>query len=116
MRLLVVGGAASLTVPGAGAATVIDDPDYPAAWRNIGLACNDQLEVCRAETVVDWACLSPAALLVPGERTGNYRLGDDELLVDSEGSSKISMEDLAVALVDEAERPKHHRTRFTVAY
>ena len=113
-RLLVVGGAGSLTVSGGGA--VIDDPNFPADWRDIALACNDQLEVCRAETRVDWAYLSPAALLAPGERTGAYRLGADELLVDAKGNSKISMEDLAVVLLDEAERPKHHRTRFTAAY
>jgi uncharacterized protein len=115
VRLLVVGGAGSLTVPGTGG-TVIEDPDFPVGWRDIALACNDQLEACRVETEVDWAYLSPAALLEPGERTGDYRLGADELLVDAEGSSAISMEDLAVALLDEAERPKHHRTRFTVAY
>lgn len=84
--------------------------------RDIALACNEQLEVCRAETGVDWAYLSPAALLEPGERTGNYRLGTDELVVDTEGNSTISMEDLAVALLDEAEWPQHHRTRFTAAY
>ena len=65
---------------------------------------------------MDWAYLSPPAQLAPGGRTGNYRLGADELLLDAEGNSTISMEDLAVALVDEAERPMHHRTRFTVAY
>lgn len=115
-RLLVVGGAGSLTVPGAGGKTVIDDPNFPADWRDIALACNDQLEACRSEARVDWTYLSPPALLEPGARTGAYRLGTDELLVDARGNSKISMEDLAVALLDEAERPKHHRTRFTVAY
>jgi len=118
VRLLVVGGAAGLIVPGAGGTTVIDDPLFqpPADFRALALACTAQLEVCRAESVVDWAYLSPAALLEPGERTGNYRLGTDELLVDSEGHSTISMEDLAVVLLDEAERPQHHRTRFTAAY
>jgi len=116
VRLLIVGGAGSLTVPGTGGATVIDDSNFPTALRDIAQACTDQLEVCRAEVEMDWAYLSPAALLEPGVRTGNYRLGTDELLVDAEGNSTISMEDLAVALLDEAERPKHHRTRFTVAY
>jgi putative NADH-flavin reductase len=55
-------------------------------------------------------------VLEPGVRTGVYRVGADELLVTADGSSAISMEDLAVALVDEAETPKHHRTRFTVGY
>ncbi len=117
VRLLVVGGAATLTVPGTGGTTVLDDPTYlPTAWRAIPLARTDQLEACRAEVGVDWAYLSPPALLEPGQRTGTYRLGTDELLVDAEGNSTISMEDLAVALLDEAEQPKHHQTRFTVAY
>jgi uncharacterized protein len=117
VRLLVVGGAASLTVPGTGGTTVVDDPNLvPAAERASALASAEQLEVCRAETEVDWAYLSPAALVEPGERTATYRVGSDELLVDAEGNSRISHEDLAVALLDEAERPRHHRTRFTVAY
>ncbi|WP_299488338.1 NAD(P)H-binding protein [Acaryochloris sp. IP29b_bin.137] len=116
-RLLLVGGAASLNVPEQEGTTVIDDPKFlPAAWRDIGQACIDQLEVCRTETKVDWAYLSPPALLQPGKRTGNYRLGTDDLLIDSQGESTITMEDLAVALLDEAECPHHHRTRFTVAY
>jgi putative NADH-flavin reductase len=117
VRLLVVGGAATLTVPGTDGKTVIEDSNYlPVSARPIGKASADQFKVCLAETRVDWAYLSPAAQFAPGERTGNFRLGTDELLVDAEGISKISMEDLAVVLLDEAERPKHHRTRFTAAY
>jgi len=117
VRLLVVGGAATLTVPGSGGKTVIEDANYlPVSARHIGKASADQFEVCLTETRVDWAYLSPAAQFAPGERTGNFRLGCDELLVDAEGVSKISMEDAAVVLLDEAERPKHHRTRFTAAY
>ena len=117
VRLLVGGGAASLSVPGAGDTAVIDDPNFlPASARDIARASFDQLEVCRAEARVDWAYLSPPAQMAPGERTGNYRLGTDELLLDAEGNSTISMEDLAVVLLDEAEQPKHHQTRFTAAY
>lgn len=117
VRLLVVGGAATLTVPGTRGKKVIEDSNYlPISARHIGKASAEQFEVCLAETRVDWAYISPPAQLVPGERTGNYRLGTDALLVDAEGTSKISMEDLAVVLLDEAERPKHHRTRFTAAY
>ncbi|GAA2367750.1 NAD(P)-dependent oxidoreductase [Nonomuraea africana] len=116
-RLLVVGGAATLTVPGSGGATVLDDPAHlPAAYRPIALACAAQLETCRTDTDTDWAYLSPAAQLLPGVRTGGYRLGADELLLDADGISAISMEDLAVALLDEAEHPRHRRTRFTAAY
>lgn len=114
VRLLLVGGAAGLTVPGTGGLTVAETPDFPPAWRPIALACNEQLEACRAETRADWAYLSPPALLEPGERTGVYRVGGDKLLVDAAGRSAISMEDLAVALLDEAERPRHRRARFTV--
>ncbi len=117
VRLLVVGGAATLTIPGTGGKTVIEDPNFlPVSARQVGKASADQLEACRSESRVDWAYLSPPAHLAPGERTGNYRLGADELLLDSEGNSTISMEDLAVVLLDEAEQPRYHRTRFTAAY
>ena len=117
VRLLVVGGAASLLVPGTGGTTVIDDPNFlPASARDVAKASLDQYEVCRSEARVDWAYLCPPAQLAPGERTGNYRLGTNELLLDAEGNSTISMEDLAIVLLDEAEQPKHHRTRFTAAY
>jgi len=117
VRLVLVGGAGSLTVPGSGGVAVVDDPAFvPPAWRPIARACCDQFAVCRADTIVDWAYLCPPALLVPGHRTGSYRLGRDELVLDAEGTSTISLEDFAVALLDEAEQPKHRRTRFTVAY
>lgn len=117
VRLLLVGGAGSLTVPGTGGTLVIDDPRHlDGRFRAIAQACGDMLEVCRAEPAVDWAYLSPAAMLVPGVRRGEYRLGVDDLVVDDAGESVISMEDLAVALLDEAERPRHHRMRFTVGY
>ena len=114
-RLLIVGGAATLTVPDTGG-LVLDDPRYvQAPWRAIAEAGAEQHEVCRDEKRVDWVYVSPPASLMPGERTGHYRLGGDELLVDELGESQISTEDLAVALIDEAESPKHSRTRFTVA-
>ncbi|MEU6763666.1 NAD(P)H-binding protein [Streptomyces sp. NPDC046853] len=118
VRLLIVGGAGSLTVPGSGGVLAVDDPAFvPTAWRHIALASNAQYDAVRtADTDVDWAYLSPSALLEPGVRTGSYRLGADELIVDADGNSALSMEDLAVALLDEAERPKHHRTRFTAGY
>lgn len=116
-RLLLVGGAGSLVIPNTGGRTVADDPRYlHPAGRPIAHACGEQLAVCRAARQADWTYLSPAASLAPGRRTGEFRLGIDELVVDDTGESRISMEDLAVALVDEAERPQHRRTRFTAAY
>ena len=113
-RLLLVGGAATLTLPGGG--TVIEAPDFPADWLPIATACAAQLDACRAETTVDWTYLSPAALLEPGVRTGRYRLGRDALVMDPAGVSALSYEDLAVVLLDEAEQPRHRRVRFTAAY
>ena len=65
---------------------------------------------------LDWVFLSPSMFFGPGERTGKFRLGKDELLTAEDGKSSISYEDLAVALVDEIETPRHHRERFTVGY
>ncbi len=111
VRLVLVGGAATLKVPGG---TVLDD--LPEELLPIANACAEQHAVCRADSVADWTYVSPPALLEPGTRTGRYRLGADELLVDAEGYSTISTADFAVALLDEVERPAHRRTRFTVGY
>ena len=114
--VLIVGGAASLKVPGRNGATVVTDPGFlPDSVVPIARACFMQYELCAAETRADWSYLCPPAMLLPGERTGRYRVGSDVMLVDAEGDSRISMEDFAVALLDEAEQPKHRRARFTVA-
>lgn len=116
VRLLLVSGAGNLLVPGSNGALAVDDPNIvPPAWQAIARACVEQLEVCRADTEADWTAISPPALLAPGERTGHYRLGQDELLVDADGQSAISMEDFAIAIIDEAEQPCHRGKRFTVA-
>ena len=113
-RLLVVGGAGTLEVePGK---RLVDTPDFPAEWKDGALKTAAFLELLLAERDLDWAFLSPAALLVPGDRTGRYRVGGDRLLTDAKGESRISVEDLAVAMIDEMEQPRHHRRRFTVAY
>ncbi|MEV0680750.1 NAD(P)H-binding protein [Actinosynnema sp. NPDC050436] len=113
-RLLLVGGASSLVRPDG--VLVQDAPDFPASLRPIALACTAQLDAVREEVAVDWAYLSPPVVLEPGTRTGAYRLGRDDLVVDGDGNSSVSLEDLAVALLDEVERPRHHRVRFTVGY
>ena len=116
-RLLISGGAASLFVPDHVDRLLIQDSRYmPESAMAIGQACLEQLELCRASIAVDWTYLSPSALLVPGERTGKFRLGTDELITDANGLSRISMEDLAVALLDEAEQARFIRRRFTAGY
>lgn len=117
VRLLLVGGAASLTVPNNPSTLVVDDINLvPLAWRDIALACLAQHRLCQADDAIEWSYLSPPAMILPGERTGTFRLGGDELLVDDQGNSSISLEDFAIALVDEAEQYKHCKKRFTVAY
>jgi putative NADH-flavin reductase len=113
-RLLVVGGAGSLEMsPGV---QLVDTPDFPEAYKPEALAGRDFLNVLRNERELDWTFLSPSALFAPGERTGKFRLGTDRLLVDSNGESKISMEDYAIAFVDELETSRRSRQRFTVGY
>ncbi|MGX7706953.1 NAD(P)-dependent oxidoreductase [Methylobacterium sp. Gmos1] len=112
-RYLVVGGAGSLEVaPGR---RLVDQPDFPAVYKDEALRGAAFLDALRGVTDLDWTFLSPSALIAPGERTGRFRLGGDQLLV-GEGGSRISCEDYAVALVDEIERPAHRRQRFTVGY
>jgi len=113
-RLIVVGGAGSLEV--APSKALVDTPDFPEAYKAEALAGVTFLNVLRAETTLDWTFLSPSAEFAPGTRTGNFRLGIDQLLIDGNGKSWISMEDFAIALVDELEVPKHSRQRFTVGY
>jgi len=113
-RLLIVGGAGSLEVaPGV---ALMDSPQFPADWKPIAKAHADALDVYRKEKSLEWTYLSPAAMIEPGARTGTYRTGDDKLLSDAQGNSRISMEDFAVAILEEVEKPRHVRRRFTVAY
>ena len=113
-RLLVVGGAGSLEVaPGK---QVVDSPDFPAQWKGSAEGARDALNWLREEPELDWTMLSPSALIFPGERTGQFRLGGDQLLVGADGQSRISVADYAVAMLDEAEKGAHRRRRFTVGY
>ncbi|WP_330209549.1 NAD(P)-dependent oxidoreductase [Pseudomonas sp. AM4(2022)] len=113
-RLLVVGGAGSLLLPGGG--RVIDSEGFPAEYKAEASAGADFLETLRQEKDLDWTFLSPSALFDGTQRTGNFRLGKDELLMDSDGNSSISFADFAIAMLDEVETPKHSRQRFTVGY
>lgn len=109
-RVLVVGGAGPLRSPSDPNLLVADDPAFIAEeWRSIALAGAAQLDACRRHPHPAWTYLSPPALLEPGRRTGAYRRGTTTLLVDADGVSQISVEDLAVAVLDELERPGDDR-------
>ncbi len=113
-RLLVVGGAGSLYVaPGVQA---LDTPQFPTEYKPTAEGARQALNLLQAEPTLNWSMLSPSAVIVPGERTGKFRLGQDQLLADAQGNSQISVEDYAVALIDELEKPAHARQRFTVGY
>lgn len=112
-RLIVVGGAGSLEINGA---QLVDSPEFPAEYKEGALGARQALNDLKTETALDWTFVSPAILLVPGEATGTFRLGKDSPVFDDKGESKITVGDLAVAIIDEAEQGKHIRQRFTAAY
>ena len=113
-RVLWVGGAGGLEVkPGV---RVIDSPDMPLWVKPGSLATMNALDQLRKEPELDWSYLSPSAELKSGVRTGKFRLGKDQLLVDASGHSTISVQDYAVAMINELETPAHLRQRFTVGY
>ena len=113
-RLLVVGGAGSLeAAPGK---ALMNTDGFPEAFKAEAKAGARFLERLRAEPDLDWTFLSPSADFAPGDRTGHFRLGGDQLLRDAQGNRHNSMEDFAIAMVDEVEKPAHSRQRFTVGY
>ena len=112
-RLIVVGGAGSLQLsPGV---QLVDTPEFPDGWMAIALSHRDVLPVLK-EADLDWTYFSPAALIEPGARTGKFRLGGTNLVSNEQGESRISVEDYALALVDELETPRHLRQQFTIGY
>ncbi|RAI72212.1 NAD(P)-dependent oxidoreductase [Pseudomonas fluorescens] len=113
-RLLVVGGAGSLLLPDG--TRVIDSEGFPEAYKAEASAGAEFLANLREERDLDWTFLSPSAEFVEGERTGKFRIGQDDLLVSSAGRSWITFADYAIAMLDEVEAPKHSRQRFTVGY
>ena len=116
-RLLVVGGAGSLYVaPGL---QIVDTPEFPAEWKQGALAAREALNLIQRETGLDWTFVSPAVHLEPGERRGSYRVSLDTPVMDpdpAKGPAHVSTPDLAMAIVDELERPQHIRRRFTIGY
>jgi uncharacterized protein len=114
-RFLAVGGAGSLFVsPGLRLmdAGIIPEAYIPAVKALASIYLNN----LASENTLDWVFFSPAATIAPGERTGIFRLGKDDMIKDSEGNSGISVEDYAVAMINELENPSHHRERFTIGY
>lgn len=113
-RLLVVGGAGSLEVaPGV---QIVDTPQFPAEWKSGATAARDYLNILKKETGLDWTFISPAANLHPGKRTGNFRIGTDNPVVDENGKNEISVEDMAAAIIDELENNRFIKRRFTLGY
>jgi putative NADH-flavin reductase len=112
-RYLVVGGAGSLEIaPGL---LEMDSPSFPAHVRPEAAAGASFLSQLRA-SALNWTFISPSRFFQPGARTGVFRIGGDQLLIGVDGKSAISFEDFAMAMVDELERPRHSRRRFTVGY
>ena len=113
-RLLVVGGAGQLEVaPGV---TLIKSGHLPQEYMPIALSHEKAAEVLKASSGINWTYIAPGAYFVPGERTGKYRTGTNNLVSDEKGQSKITYADYAIALVDEIEKPKHERQLFSVGY
>jgi putative NADH-flavin reductase len=103
-RLIVVGGGSTL------------QPGSPQSQRPTGIQQQHVIDYLRTVKDVSWSYFSPAAQIRPGTRTGKFRLGSDQLVKDAAGNSSISMEDYAVAMIDEAEKPTHIRQQFTIGY
>ena len=113
-RILVVGGAASLEVkPGV---RVYDTPVIPKEFRPMVMGAMELLDEIKKEHELDWTFLSPPSKLFSGERTGIFRLGKDNPVVDEKGENTISTGDLAVAIINEIEHPQFICQRFTVGY
>ncbi|MGH1464743.1 MAG: NAD(P)-dependent oxidoreductase [Cognatishimia sp.] len=117
LRVIIVGGAARLHLPDGSPHTVLSDPDFlPESIVPTARASMAQWELCASDQSANWTYASPSALLQPGKRQGAFRTETDNLIVDEDGNSEISMEDFAMAIVDEAQSAKFPRAAFTVGY
>ncbi|MBV2152735.1 NAD(P)-dependent oxidoreductase [Kitasatospora sp. SUK 42] len=122
-RLIVIGGAGSLEIAPGVVRTdheelvheALDALGLPREYTAAVLGHRDALNVLRLSNRL-WTYFSPAELIAPGERTGRFRIGGDQPVLDADGRSRISAEDAAVALIDEAELPRFVQRRFTIGY
>ncbi|MFC7394807.1 NAD(P)-dependent oxidoreductase [Scopulibacillus cellulosilyticus] len=113
-RLIVVGGAGSLFVDEEKTTRVMETPEFPKEFLQTAQNQGKNLEDLQQSNSISWTFISPSAIFMPGKRTGSYKTGKDHLLVNSIGESYVSMEDYAIAVVDEIEKPEHLNKRFTV--
>ena len=115
-RLVVIGGAGSLVVDGQ---QLVDGPQFPAEYKAGATAARDYLGELKQNTRLDWTFFSPAVEMHPGidtGRTGRYRVGTDSPVFDADGRSVLSVQDVAVAVLDEVEQHRFSRQRFTAGY
>ncbi|RYY73197.1 MAG: NAD-dependent epimerase/dehydratase family protein [Gammaproteobacteria bacterium] len=113
-HVLFIGGAGSLK--NANGVELLDTPKFPEQWKATAYAAKNLLTLLEDEKELSWTYASPSAFIEPGERTGKFRLGRDQLLFNAKGESKISTQDFAIAVMDELEKPIHTQQRFTVGY
>jgi hypothetical protein len=114
-KLVVVGGAGSLFVDEAKTIKVMDTPDFPKEYLATATNQGKNLEDLQQSEGIKWTFVSPAAFFNPeGKRTGSYKRGKDNLIVNAKGNSYVSYADYAIAVVDEIENPQHVNERFTV--
>ncbi len=115
-RFITVGGAGSLFIEGN---QLVDGPDFPEDYKAGATAARDYLNKIKENKTLDWTFFSPAIEMhqgTAGVRTGKYRTGLENPVFDENGRSVLSVEDVAVALVDELEQNNHIRERFTAGY
>jgi putative NADH-flavin reductase len=112
-RFISIGGAGSLFIDGK---QLVDSPDFPKEYYPGASSARDYLTELRKEKDLDWTFVSPAINLHPGERTGQFRLGTESPVFDTEGKSNISTADLAVAIFNELENNQFVKARFTLGY
>jgi uncharacterized protein len=113
-RIVAVGGAGSLIE--ADGNRHLDNPRFPVEYKPVALAHAAALEVYRESDDLEWTYISPASVIEPGERTGIFRIGGDDLLVEADGTSRITIPDFAIGLADQVEKASSVRRRITLAY